>query len=399
MRNSKYFFGIIFLVGVLFFSTGSVQAVCVRSVNVNGAVGNCCDNNLNQQECDAVTYGTHTWADTCPQFVPSCGFPYPTLTDPSRVSIASDTSVSGCCIIDQRKTTADASNCQKNATSCTGANSFFLRDDPKCEKGIAISYCGGAGSNPDELGCCIMNTKDSSKYGPSNCVGDKKRSECSGQFDLVDRSCATHLSSSVFCKTVSVSRTASSNAAANTAATGTTVTTTFVNPIRFSTVSEVVGALLSNLKGIIATVAILFIVIGGVMYILSGGNEKTITTAKNTITSALIGLAIALAAPTFLKEIQNILGGGSGANPDELVNNALTLNQIAMRTLNLLLSITGILAIIGLVIGGSYYFTAYGDEKRAETGKGIITSAIIGIVIVMAALIIVRQIASLLGVS
>ncbi|MDZ4385525.1 MAG: pilin [Candidatus Moranbacteria bacterium] len=185
----------------------------------------------------------------------------------------------------------------------------------------------------------------------------------------------------------------------NTAKTGTTVTTTFVNPIRFSTVSEVVGALLSNLKGIIATVAILFIVIGGAMYILSGGNEKMITTAKNTITSAMIGLAIALAAPTFLKEIQNILGGGSGANPDELVNNALTLNQIAMRTLNLLLSITGILAIIGLVIGGSYYLTAYGDEKRAESGKNIITSAIIGIVIVMAALVIVRQIASLLGVG
>ncbi|MDP1883764.1 MAG: hypothetical protein Q8L10_00160 [Candidatus Moranbacteria bacterium] len=313
MRSSKYFFGIIFLAGVLFFSVGLAQAVCVRSVNVNGAVGNCCDNNLNQQECDAVTYGTHTWADTCPQFVPSCGFPAATVPS-AQVPLGS----------------SHTQTVPAPANSLAPAHTPTTSTTPGVENSLAPSH---------------------------------------------------------------------KSTSANTAATGTTVTTTFVNPIRFSTVSEVVGALLSNLKGIIATVAILFIVIGGVMYILSGGNEKTITTAKNTITSALIGLAIALAAPTFLKEIQNILGGGSGANPDELVNNALTLNQIAMRTLNLLLSITGILAIIGLVIGGSYYFTAYGDEKRAETGKGIITSAIIGIVIVMAALIIVRQIASLLGVS
>ncbi|MFA7209545.1 MAG: pilin [Parcubacteria group bacterium] len=294
MRSKRYFLGIIFLAGALFFSVESAQAAAP-----------------------------------------------------------------GCCILDKNKSTAD--NCQKNSvyTACTGTNSSFFNDDADCVRATRTNYCGSQIST----GASHTTSTSDSKQIPTG---------------------TSHTSSS---------------STAGTATAGTTVTTTFVNPIRFSTVSEVVGALLSNLKGIIATVAILFIVIGGAMYILSGGNEKTITTAKNTITSAMIGLAIALAAPTFLKEIQNILGGGSGANPDELVNNALTLNQIAMRTLNLLLSITGILAIIGLVIGGSYYLTAYGDEKRAESGKNIITSAIIGIVIVMAALVIVRQIASLLGVS
>lgn len=183
--------------------------------------------------------------------------------------------------------------------------------------------------------------------------------------------------------------------AASAAATSTTASTTFVNPIKFSSVSEVVNALLSNLKGIIATVAILFIVIGGIMYILSAGDEKKMTTAKSTITAAMIGLAIALAAPTFLVEIENILGGGTGVDNSAL-GGALSLTQIVTNILNLLLSIVGILAIIGLVIGGSFYLTAYGDDKRIETGKKIITSSIIGIVIVMVALVIVKQIAALL---
>jgi len=181
--------------------------------------------------------------------------------------------------------------------------------------------------------------------------------------------------------------------------------TTFVNPIRFSSVSEVVGALLSNLRGIIATIAILFIVIGGVMYILSAGDEKMITKAKATITSAMIGLAIALAAPTFLLEIQRILGGSSATNSDAL-NGALTLKDIIMRTMNLLLSIAGILAMISLVVGGITYMggfsTAIGsgdNKKNVETGKKIITNSLIGIAIVMAALVIVRQISSVMGVQ
>lgn len=173
----------------------------------------------------------------------------------------------------------------------------------------------------------------------------------------------------------------------------------FVNPLGdVNTVAGVLNNILSNLKGIIASISIVFIVVGGFMYILSAGEEKMITKAKATIASALIGLAIALAAPTFLKEIIIILGTGSGATVNDAVEQALTIKQIATRTLNLLLSVVGIVAMISLVIGGSFYFTAYGDDKRIETGKTIITNSLIGIAVAMAALILVRQVSSLLGV-
>ena len=175
--------------------------------------------------------------------------------------------------------------------------------------------------------------------------------------------------------------------------------TQFANPLgNVTSISQVVGNLLDNLRGVLGAIAIVMIVVGGIMYILSAGNEKTITRAKGTITAAVVGLALAFAAPSFLKEIQSVLGGVSSSNPDQMVNQALTLKQIAMNTLGTLLSIIGILGIIGLVIGGAFYLTAYGDEKRIEKGKTIITSSIIGIAIALAALVIVKQIASLMGI-
>lgn len=292
----------------------------------------------------------------------------------------------GCCILDTRKTTVDSANCKKNSVSadCRGTNQSFLDKDVECNKAISVSYCGVP--SPNDIGCCILNaSSDTSKYGPANCLSNKKRSECGGIFESTISDCNTL--NSKFCQ-------ASANGSII------TTTTTFINPLgNVTTVSGLVGNILNNLKGIIASIAILFIVVGGLMYILSAGNDKMITTAKNTIASALIGLAIALAAPTFLKEIINILGNGNGADAQELVSQALTLKEIIMKVLAFLLSIVGILAMIGLIIGGAFYLTAYGDDDRIKTGKGIITNSLIGILVVMAALVIVKQIASLLGVS
>jgi len=124
---------------------------------------------------------------------------------------------------------------------------------------------------------------------------------------------------------------------------------------------------------------------------LSAGSEKMITRAKMCWTGAVIGLAIVLAAPSFLKEIMTILGATVATN-GEVTESTLTLLQIATNVLNLLLSIFGIIAIISLVVGGGMYLTSYGDEKRIETGKKIATYSIIGIVIALSAVVIINEI-------
>lgn len=129
------------------------------------------------------------------------------------------------------------------------------------------------------------------------------------------------------------------------------------------------------------------------MYMVSGGNIKRTEQAKRAITAAIVGLAIVFAAPSFLKTIYvDILG--SGLDVPEEVENAPSLIQIAMNVLNFLLSIAGTLAVLSIVYGGITYLTAAVDTQRAESAKKIVTYAAIGIIIVLLALTIVKEVAT-----
>lgn len=150
-------------------------------------------------------------------------------------------------------------------------------------------------------------------------------------------------------------------------------------------------ALLYGLQGLVIILSLVFIVLGGVFYMTSAGSSGQITTAKNMIWAAIIGLAIAFLAPTFLKEIATVLGWGEKL-PDE-VEAAKPAAQILVDVLNFLLSLVGVLAIIMLVIGGITFFTAAGDTGKVGTAKKIIGYALLGILVALASLVIVRQIA------
>jgi len=171
--------------------------------------------------------------------------------------------------------------------------------------------------------------------------------------------------------------------------------TAYVNPLQFGDtgdLGQVLGSVLSAMQGIIVVLGIIFIIIGALIYITSGGNESRMTLGKTAITAALIGLALGIAAPSFLKEIAGVLGWGT---IDAAIVAAPTLSSLALEVLNFLLSIIGVLAIIMLVIGGLIYLTAAGDENKAETGKKIVTYAVVGVSVALAALVITTQVANL----
>ena len=47
---------------------------------------------------------------------------------------------------------------------------------------------------------------------------------------------------------------------------------------------------------IIGAIAVIMVIIGGLRYVLSGGDANAVTSAKNTILYAIVGLAIAILA-------------------------------------------------------------------------------------------------------
>jgi Type IV secretion system pilin len=170
-----------------------------------------------------------------------------------------------------------------------------------------------------------------------------------------------------------------------------TMASSFDNPIGAQTVAQVLSSTMTYLKGIAMFIALIFIIIGGVMYMLSMGDKDMMERGKKTLLYAIAGFAIVLAAPTFLNEIARILGGSTSGISGS------SLQAIALNVLNLLLSIVGLLAIIAILIGSIWMFSAGGDKERYELGKKTIKYAIVGIIIAVGALIIVQQIQSIIS--
>jgi len=93
-----------------------------------------------------------------------------------------------------------------------------------------------------------------------------------------------------------------------------TPTTGLASQLTGITISGIISALISLII-VIAAIAFFFIlIIGGIRWIMSGGDKANTEAARNQITAALVGLVIVFAAWAILQLIDaffgtNILGG------------------------------------------------------------------------------------------
>jgi hypothetical protein len=75
------------------------------------------------------------------------------------------------------------------------------------------------------------------------------------------------------------------------------------------TLPQVIDGIRTWIMGIIAAVATMFLVVGGLRYMAAGGDPAQVEQAKGNFKSALIGYALAVLAPVVLTVLQGILGG------------------------------------------------------------------------------------------
>jgi hypothetical protein len=73
-------------------------------------------------------------------------------------------------------------------------------------------------------------------------------------------------------------------------------------------IPEVIDGITGWIMGIIAVVATMFLVIGGLRYMAAGGDPAQVEQAKGNVKSALIGYALAVLSPVVLQALQGILG-------------------------------------------------------------------------------------------
>lgn len=80
-----------------------------------------------------------------------------------------------------------------------------------------------------------------------------------------------------------------------------------------------------------------------------------------------------------------------------VIDSAQPLSVGLTNILNFLLSIIGVVAIIGLVISGFLYFFAAGDMRQIALAKKMTLGAITGIVIALGSYLLVKAIAVLVN--
>lgn len=86
----------------------------------------------------------------------------------------------------------------------------------------------------------------------------------------------------------------------------------FCNPLNTGgegtdTLADVIILAVKALLSVVGLISLLFLVIGGIKYIAAAGNEDSMTNAKNTVTSAVIGLALALMSYGIVKGLEAML--------------------------------------------------------------------------------------------
>ena len=68
-----------------------------------------------------------------------------------------------------------------------------------------------------------------------------------------------------------------------------------------TSINNIVHTIVNLLSAIVGIVAVIMIIVGGLRYITSGGNDTSVTGAKNTILYAVIGLVVVALAQIIVR--------------------------------------------------------------------------------------------------
>jgi hypothetical protein len=65
--------------------------------------------------------------------------------------------------------------------------------------------------------------------------------------------------------------------------------------------NQTISAVVNILSLVVGVVAVIMVIIGGFMYVISNGDSSKLTSARNTITYALVGIVIVAFAQAFVR--------------------------------------------------------------------------------------------------
>lgn len=155
--------------------------------------------------------------------------------------------------------------------------------------------------------------------------------------------------------------------------------------------SKTVETIITFIKYIIGSVAVLYIVRSALRLVMQGDKDEEMAKDKKSILWGLLGLVFILMANPIINKVFFKIDTSKfpGTEP---VQPGIDTKQLAMEiagATNLIAAIAGPMALISLVIGGIMYITAGGEDEKMGKAKKIMLWSSIGIVVIYGAFAIV----------
>ena len=144
-------------------------------------------------------------------------------------------------------------------------------------------------------------------------------------------------------------------------------------------INTIILNITSFLVGLVSFLALLGIVVGGIMYVVSIGNEQRTAQAKKVISYSLIGLLVVLARWLFAEQV--FLWTGTAVPAAITPPAGLTFTLIINNIISFIQALISIVATLLVIIGGFMYLTSAGDDQKTARAKKTIFTALAGLLI------------------
>lgn len=76
-----------------------------------------------------------------------------------------------------------------------------------------------------------------------------------------------------------------------------------------ATINQVISNITQWIVGVLAGLATLFLTLGGLRYLMAGGDPGEVERAKTAVRSAAIGYRLAILAPVIVTVLKSLVGG------------------------------------------------------------------------------------------
>lgn len=139
--------------------------------------------------------------------------------------------------------------------------------------------------------------------------------------------------------------------------------------------------ILFDLTLAIGYIALALIIYGGYLYIMSQGDPVRIAKGKKTLTSAVIGVVIAMTASIIVNTLTFVLGIDPAAGWNQNSVNAERLQGV----FNWAYGMAGLVAVVFIVKGGFDYMLSRGNSEKVRKATHSIIYAVAGLIVVLLA--------------